>query len=149
VFALCFGELHAQGVFQGGSDGWEVGQLLLALDAEEGIAGVGCEEPRHVFKVGQGGGVKATPLEELYELPALELGRGAWMGGLVLPEVLFIVGEGKGFALEWLTRRAVLHNQKLAQVRHQHNAVGFQIVLDLLGCGNGAGAGLDAGIDRR
>ena len=104
---LLAGELHPQGFFQGGADGLQGRQFLLLLHSEEGIAGVGCQEPGHVFGIGQRRGVKGASLEGRYELLALELGRAVRMHSLALGNVFFKdASRPTGFFMDASGRRA-------------------------------------------
>ena len=76
-------------------------------------------------------------------LPLL-LGRAAGMRRLALPEVLFTVGQGEGFALHRLSVGAAFDDQEVAQVRDHDDAVGSQILLDLRAGGNRLHLGLGA-----
>ena len=77
--------------------------------------------------------MKAGPLDELDELRAL-LSRAVARGcaAFCCQKSCSSVGQGKGFALDRLARRAALHNQEFAQVGHDDDAVRFQVLLDLL-----------------
>ena len=124
MFALLFGELHAQGFFQGGPNGLQRRQLFLLLDAEKGVAGVGREEPGHVFRVAQGCGVKALALDELKRtaLPTCWAVARGW-ATLCCQKSCSLSARVNDSRSTGCPRRAVLDDQELAQIGHDHDAV--------------------------
>ena len=60
----------------------------------------------------------------------------AGMRSLVLPEVLFAFGQSERLAHDRLAALAALGDEKLAEVRHQHDAVGGQVFTDLRASGD-------------
>ncbi len=113
------------------------------LGQEAGLAGVGGQEPGQILRGRQRGSGEQHPLEELQEAPALLLLGAAGMGGQG-PELG--LGRREPVAFQ-LTGAAVLvdtQQQELAQVGHQHLAVGFQVAQHL----GRPGDGLDVGAGR-
>ena len=141
--------LHPQGVFQRRADALQGRKLLLLLDAEERVAGIGGHEPGHVFGIDQRGRMKAGPLDELDELSALLLGRGAGMRSLMSPELLFIAGQGEPLARDGLPVCAALEKQEFAEVGHDDDPVRSQVLLDLPAFGDRLHVGPGSlGLDR-
>ena len=85
-------ERQAERLFQRLADGGQGGQLGGG-HARLGVAGVAGEEPGHVFRVGQRGGVEHDALEVVEEAVAVAGDQRVGLGG-GLPERLFARRRG-------------------------------------------------------
>ncbi|MGD0770389.1 MAG: hypothetical protein ABSB42_19570 [Tepidisphaeraceae bacterium] len=117
-------------------------QFLLLLNPKKRVAGVGCQEPRHVFRVGERCVVETGAADEFDKLVALELRGSARVGCHTAPKILLAFGQRN--RLHRLRRAAwAAHNDhKIAQIGCDNDAVPGQIVFHLSAEGNGFDIGL-------
>ena len=100
------------------------------LNAGQGIAGVGRQQPRHVFRFGQGGLVGQGAAEIFAQSRADCTGKCA--GVLQTPgEVFGVVGQPEGFECGRMTGGVFTYQDEIACIGDQHETVTLPIAADL------------------
>jgi len=144
VLALFALELHVEGIAKRLPQEVECG-APRALHAGQCLAGVGGQEPRDVLGAREQRLVEQDALEEAREALSLRAGGAAGMGGK-FPEGGFVFREVVSFELPLLALGVAAHQQEVAEVRDEDQAVASPIARDLLAVGREPGVVAD-GLD--
>ena len=124
-------EADAEGLFQGRAHRLERRGVAGRFDTRQAITGVGGEQPGQVSRLGERRAVRQGTGKIFAQAGADVAGEGARSIQLAV-EVAGAVGQPEGFELRRAARRVLAHQDEIARVGHQNQAVTVPIAADLI-----------------